>query len=254
MILTCPSCSASYNVPNEAIGPDGRQVRCKKCKHEWFQEGGKKALEDLINLIQSTDIDVDDIAFDDGKKKPKLAKPEKERVGIKTKLAVLLRKILPPHLKNRFFPDGYKGLLSHFASFMVALAVFTCLLLGLVSARWSITRAVPALASVYEAAGFPLTVYARLNPEDAFTIDRVLLQSEGGKREIVGHLINITNQNVRVPELKLTYLGDGGKVIEEVNHALPLDALGKEGVYNFNISVPDSIPETVGAIKISFTE
>src|SRR3982751_4575430 len=38
MILTCESCHTRYLVPGDAIGPDGREVRCAACHHQWFQE------------------------------------------------------------------------------------------------------------------------------------------------------------------------------------------------------------------------
>lgn len=37
MILKCPECAARYAIPDHAIGVDGRDVRCAKCKHSWHE-------------------------------------------------------------------------------------------------------------------------------------------------------------------------------------------------------------------------
>lgn len=256
MILTCPECSASYNVPTDAIGIDGRQVRCQKCKHVWFQEGEKRALEDLINMIQSTDIEVDDIDFDDGKKK--LGKPEAPaRKTLKEKLGPVIalpKKLFPQRLKNYLFSGPKRSLLNHFASFMAAFAIFTLFVFLLVSFRWGIASVMPSVAPVYEAAGFPLHDYAALNPEESLTFDRVSLLAESETRQIVGNLINLTSQNIRVPLFKVDFVSSEGVVLHEMKTQIPIHVIEKEMSYRFEIAVPSEIPEDIKAVQISFTE
>jgi len=38
MILTCPSCGTHYKLDMAALQPEGRAVRCFKCKHAWTQD------------------------------------------------------------------------------------------------------------------------------------------------------------------------------------------------------------------------
>jgi predicted Zn finger-like uncharacterized protein len=37
MQLTCPTCGATYDVPETAIGPNGRKIRCRACETSWFE-------------------------------------------------------------------------------------------------------------------------------------------------------------------------------------------------------------------------
>lgn len=37
MELNCPNCTTHFSVPDEAIGPKGRKLKCAKCGHTWRQ-------------------------------------------------------------------------------------------------------------------------------------------------------------------------------------------------------------------------
>lgn len=38
MIITCPRCATRYLLEAGVVRPPGRQVRCARCQHAWFQE------------------------------------------------------------------------------------------------------------------------------------------------------------------------------------------------------------------------
>ena len=52
MILECTECRTRYLVPDTAIGPDGRTVRCANCKHSWFQPAA--GVLDLVTRAEAT--------------------------------------------------------------------------------------------------------------------------------------------------------------------------------------------------------
>lgn len=56
MILTCPECATRYSAKADAIGPNGRSVRCAKCSATWFvaAEPDVLALSDQQNDVGLT--------------------------------------------------------------------------------------------------------------------------------------------------------------------------------------------------------
>lgn len=50
MLISCPSCKASFAVPAKAIGETGKKVKCTKCAHVWFQEPVRVDKSKLDNI------------------------------------------------------------------------------------------------------------------------------------------------------------------------------------------------------------
>lgn len=242
MIVTCPSCSTSYNVPPVEIGIEGRRVKCKKCGNIWFHDGERKVLDELIDRIQASDIDVD-IAFDDPKKRKQ---EKKSQISLFSKIKRII--------KNLVFSDGKTSLLNHSAGFMVALAMFSVLCFVLVSQRWGIVRIVPSLTSVYEAAGFPLVAYAHVNPEDMLIIEKPIIQTVNDIRAIHANLINLSSGFVRVPSIKMSYIDANNNVVSEHKETLPIPMIQKEFSYGFHLKLSDDLPDTVKTIRLNFVD
>lgn len=37
MLISCPKCATNFSVPDKALQPKGRMLKCAKCAHKWFQ-------------------------------------------------------------------------------------------------------------------------------------------------------------------------------------------------------------------------
>lgn len=133
MILTCPACATSYFVSDEAIGPNGRRVRCKACGHDW-----RATLEDAPLELepQAVPVENDEVAprYDTFAETPAPELPRAFRAKAER--------------KRRVRQAAAAG-----AAWAAAAAVVLGLLTGAVLFREEIARAVPATAGVYKALG-----------------------------------------------------------------------------------------------------
>lgn len=139
MILTCPACATSYFVPDEAIGPNGRRVRCKACGHDW-----RATLEDVPLELEPEPVP-DEAAG---------AGPARYDTFAETPAPELPRAFRAmAEQKRRARRAAAAG-----AAWAAAAVVALGLLAAAVLFREAIVRAVPATAGAYKALGFEVNV------------------------------------------------------------------------------------------------
>ena len=54
MRITCPNCTAGFEIPTELLGRKGRSVKCATCGHSWFQAAVIDEIELVDVLAEST--------------------------------------------------------------------------------------------------------------------------------------------------------------------------------------------------------
>ncbi len=53
MRLTCPNCSARYEVADSMVPPEGRDVQCSNCSTTWFQPGRRTEAPPTVTVTRS---------------------------------------------------------------------------------------------------------------------------------------------------------------------------------------------------------
>ena len=56
MIIGCPECATRFGVPADALGTDGRKVRCAKCSHVWLASV-EDAIEETTTAPSATTVE-----------------------------------------------------------------------------------------------------------------------------------------------------------------------------------------------------
>ncbi|MEM7711221.1 MAG: zinc-ribbon domain-containing protein [Pseudomonadota bacterium] len=59
MRITCPNCNAHYEISEELIPAEGREVQCSNCSKTWFQEG-RRAVEETAQDRAAEEDDPED--------------------------------------------------------------------------------------------------------------------------------------------------------------------------------------------------
>ena len=197
MILTCPACATSYFVPDEAIGPNGRRVRCKSCGHDW-----RATLEDEpLELSAATEEPVAEASFGKREETPET-------------LAETPAPELPRAFRAKAEQQRRMRRAATQGAVWAGLAVVFLTLIGAAFAfRLSIVQAWPQAAAVYKLVGAPVNL-AGLEFE---AVGIRLAPYDPGKVIVSGALRNIRDNEVVAPPVRVALINAAGA---EVGHRI----------------------------------
>lgn len=193
MILTCPSCATSYFTPDDAIGPNGRTVRCKSCAHTW-----KATLEEPLELTAAAPVAEEPKSF--GKRDEATAETLAETPA--------------PELPRAFRAKAeQQRRLRRAATHGVIWAGVASVFIGLLGAAWlfrmDVVEVMPRTASAYAAVGL------KVNPTglEFEAVSARPLPNDPSKVVISGALRNVRDNERIAPPVRVALLDAHGAEI-----------------------------------------
>lgn len=221
-------------ISSDALGPDGREVRCGKCGHMWFQPPERDSLDDLPSIPEPAHEDFDIGFKSNDEPAPEPVKPPPVQTVVPEK-EYKLDKIISRNRQKQV------------AGVMVALATVMVLFYGFVAMNNTLGRAVPFLGAAYEKMGFHLK---REKPQIAF--DRLKLTKQGVDITVSGMIINLTSEDVSVHNVKLELTDFDYKPLKETDIKLEGNKLKAESSEKIEYVFKDA-PKDAVSVRVKVT-
>ena len=212
MQLACPTCHTAFHVDPEDFGPDGRSVRCTRCRTVWLarssdlmpapvaavavaeSEAGEPALSAASNGLLPQVVPWNDTVMLEAEPAPPLVPgmPRAAADGAK-----------PLPSERNWSPATRRAAArtSRTRSRLIAATILlAALIVGALGSRASIVRAVPDLAGFYAAIGLPVNLRGL-----EFRGVTTMQETHDGIPVLIieGEIANVTRAAAEVPRLRL---------------------------------------------------
>lgn len=234
MQLSCPSCHTAYRVEPAELGTEGRTVRCTRCHTKWFARPA-----DMVPLPAMADGDGghaggakppallpkivpwDDTVMVEVNPGPPLAPSAPPEIVAASGRMIPADKLTPSRLRASVRRDSGKTPPAQRRLVTVAALLAAVILIG-ISARASLVRAVPDLAGLYAAVGFPVNLRGL-----EFVGVKTAHEMQDGVPVLVieGEVVNVARQAVEVPRLRFSVLAADERELYSWTSLLPRSVL-----------------------------
>ncbi len=267
MILTCPECSARYVVDPKALLPNGRVVRCAKCKHSWRED----APDIDVSLVDETEAESPQVA--EAAPEPAAPSPDADKQDATEDEFAIRRarrkkrpRPLPkgsnlPALQNHKHGDilwGWYGLGAFIVIFITSFLVF----------QTTISEIWPPSQKLYRSLDLENTTPQKKNREAALlladipndqkfriedTIPSKILNDKVVTLKVEGNISNLTDKTLELPLLRISLKDNQGQVIREWTFKSSAATISEGEKVTFSTSLPNP-PDDATSISVTFAE
>jgi len=204
MILTCPSCGTRYQTAGAQFKPPGRNVRCAKCGHVWFQSTPEPEAE-----LEPEPVAVPVVAPPSFSAAPApepapglgLGSPDRSPLNFNAR-PVLDESVRAPEERPR---RSRGAALAQSAGWAALIVLVGAIGWASVQYRQTIASLWPQSATVYALMGMPVNIRGI-----ALTNISYKQEYEDGQPilSVTGKVVNISNREQAVPEIRVVLLDD----------------------------------------------
>jgi predicted Zn finger-like uncharacterized protein len=243
MILTCPSCGTRYQSDSARFVAPGRNVRCAKCAHVWFQSAPEPEREPEPQPEPEIVAEREPVAEPEYKPEaplvpvPQFAAPN----------AAPMSEALPMRRRVRRRAGGLAVQVISWAA-LVFLAVFVGW--ATVQFRQPIVDMWPQTASLYNAVGLPVIVRG-------ITLSNIAYQQqvEDGQPvlSVTGKVINASDRELPVPIIRVVLTDDSKHEVYHWTFDVGVSTL-KPGAESSFVTRLSSPPPEARNLNIRFAE
>lgn len=251
MIISCPGCRTSFFAPQKALGAEGRNVRCSKCKLEWFQE--PEDAQEIPKALQNEAVAPAEDEFtprtqnhveeDEG---PSVFSMVREKFDEKFEIARQKYDAVDPE-NRKLFSIGFG-------------AVLVLFLLIIVPFRMALVHASPAFNSFYQVVGL-----SSIMPSDKLVLADVtyeFISNDLGEDvyfsaepdeyvRVKGQVVNPTLSRRFTAPVRIRVEKDDQGVLDEVIVAPENKLIEREGFYDFTVDLKKWAPYATIIVELA---
>lgn len=222
-------------VASEALGSEGREVRCGKCGHMWFQAGERDSLDEL----PPEEPGEFDIGFEPHVDRPEIVEPTPD---------ILKPKPVPEEPPKVWLEKEVVVSKKTAASVLSAFILVWIFAFILISARESLAKVSPFLAGAYEKLGLHLP-----QEDSSIAVDRFKVTKDGKKLSASLYLINLTSDEVPVKKITAEMLDLDDKLMKSIDVKVPEPTIKGESQSKIEFSFDDA-PKDAVSVKVKIAQ